>query len=210
MRSDGNDGQAADEFGDQAEVKQVFGLDLFEDVHRRIVEVFLRGVGVEAEGVAAETALDDVLESDEGAAADEEDLLGVDLDVFLLRMLAAALRRDVADGALEDLEQGLLHAFAGDVAGDRDVLGLAADLVDLVDVDDAALGACDVEIGGLEQAEDDVFHVLADVAGLGERGGIDDAERHVEHPGQRAGEQGLAGTGRAEQQDVGLLDFHVR
>jgi hypothetical protein len=49
-------------------------------------------------------------------------LRGVDLDVLLLGVLAAALRRDVGDRALEHLEQGLLHALAGDVAGDGDVL----------------------------------------------------------------------------------------
>ena len=68
----------------------------------------------------------------------------------------------------EDFEQGLLHALAGDVAGDGGVLALARDLVDLVDVDDAALGALDVVVGVLEQVEDDVLDVLADVAGLGE------------------------------------------
>ena len=38
--------------------------------------------------------------------------VGVDLDVALLGVLAPALRRHVGDGALEDLQQRLLHAFA--------------------------------------------------------------------------------------------------
>jgi hypothetical protein len=46
------------------------------------------------------------------------------------------VRRHRHDGAFHDLEQCLLHAFARDVAGDRGVVGLAADLVDLVDLDD--------------------------------------------------------------------------
>ena len=40
------------------------------------------------------------------------------------------------DGAFHDLEQCVLRALARDVAGDREVVGLAADLVDLVDLDD--------------------------------------------------------------------------
>ena len=76
-------------------------------------------------------------------------------------------------------EQGLLHALAGDVAGDRDVLAGLADLVDLVDVDDAALGGFEVEVGGVQQLEQDVLDVLADVAGLGQRGGVADGEGHV-------------------------------
>ncbi len=74
-----------------------------------------------------------------------------------------------ARGALQDLQQGLLHALARHVAGDRRVLALARDLVDLVDVDDPGLGLLDVVVGGLDQLEQDVLDVLADVAGLGER-----------------------------------------
>jgi len=36
-------------------------------------------------------------------AADEEDVVRVDLDELLMRVLAAALRRDVRDRALDDL-----------------------------------------------------------------------------------------------------------
>ena len=64
-------------------------------------------------------------------------------------MLAAAAGRDISDRALKDLEQGLLDALARNVAGDRRVVVLAADLIDLVDVDDALLGKLDVVAGGL-------------------------------------------------------------
>ena len=114
--------------------------------------------------------------------------------------------RDRGGGALEDLQQRLLHALAGDVAGDRRVLALAGDLVDLVDVDDARLGLLDVVVGGLDQLEEDVLDVLADVAGLGQGRGVRDGERDVEHAGQRLREVGLAAAGRADQQDVGLGD----
>ena len=136
--------------------------------------------------------LDDLLQAGEGAAADEQDVGGVDLDELLVRVLAPALGRDVGPRALEDLEQRLLDALAGDVAGDRRAVRLAGDLVDLVDVDDAGLGALDVPVGGLDQLEQDVLDVLADVTGLGERGGVGDGERHVEHPGQRLRQVGLA------------------
>ena len=153
--------------------------------------------------------LDDLLEPGERAADDEQHVRGVDLDELLVRVLAAALRRHRGGGALEDLQQRLLHALAGDVAGDRRVLALAGDLVDLVDVDDAGLGLLDVVVGGLDQLEQDVLDVLADVAGLGQRRGVGDRERDVEHPGQRLGEVGLAAAGRADQQDVGLGELDV-
>ena len=142
---------------------------------------------------------------DERAAADEQDVGGVDLQELLLRVLAAALGRHVADRALDDLEQRLLHALAGDVARDRRVVALARDLVDLVDVDDAALRLLDVVVGVLQQVDDDVLDVLADVARLGQVGGVRDRERDVQDARQRLREQRLAAARRAEQQDVRLL-----
>src|SRR3712207_8719160 len=49
-----------------------------------------------------------------------------------------------------------------------DLVGLAADLVDLVDIDDAALRPLHIVVGGLQQLEDDVLHILADIAGRSE------------------------------------------
>src|SRR6516225_9956967 len=75
-------------------------------------------------------------------------------------------------------------------------------LIDLVDIDDAALGALDVVVGGLQQLEDDVLDVLADIAGFGQRGRISHGEGHIEDARERLRQQRLAGAGRADQQDV--------
>ncbi len=82
----------------------------------------------------------------------EEDILRVHLDVLLLGMFAPALGRHVADRAFEDFQESLLHAFTTDIAGDADVFGLAANLVDLIDVDDADLGAGHIVVRSLEEA----------------------------------------------------------
>ena len=170
---------------------------------------FSRHVGVEPDLLPAETPLNDLLEAVERAPADEQDVLGIDLDVFLLRVFPAALRRHRSHGTLEDLEQGLLDPFAGHVAGDAGILRLTGDLVDLIDVDDAPLAFGDVEFARLEEPDQDVLDILADVAGFGERGGVRDRERHVEDPSQRLGQQRLADAGRAEQQDVGFVEFDL-
>ncbi len=154
-------------------------------------------------------SFDDLVEPGERAAADEQDVGGVDLDELLVRVLAPTLRRNRRGRALEDLEQRLLHALTGHVARDRRVLGLARDLVDLVDVDDPGLGLLDVVVGGLDQLEEDVLDVLADVAGFGERGGVGDRERHLQHARQRLREERLAATGRTDEQDVRLLQLDV-
>ena len=134
-------------------------------------------------------------------------VLRVDLDVALLRVLAAALRRHVADGALEDLEQRLLHALAAHVARDRDVARGATDLVDLVDVDDALLRTLDIEVRVLQQAQQDVLYVLADVTRFGEGRRIRDCERNVEDARERARQERLARARGAHEQDVALLEI---
>ncbi len=125
-------------------------------------------------------------------------------------MLAAALRRHGGDGAFHQLEQRLLDALARHVAGDRGVFRLARDLVDLVDVDDAALRALDVVFGRLQQLEDDVLDILAHVTGLGQGGGVGHGERHVEDARQRLRQQRLAAARGADQQDVGFRQLDVR
>src|SRR5436190_940474 len=203
-----DDRQAADELGDEAVLDEIFRLDLLEQ-GADFAGVDRLHIGAEAERLLARAPLDLLLEADEGAAADEQDVGGVDLEELLVRMLAPALRRDVGDRAFEDLQQRLLDAFARHVARDRGVLVLAADLVDFVDVDDALLALLDVAAGRLQQLEDDVLDVLADVAGLGQRRRVDDGEGDREQLGQGLRQQRLAGARRADEQDVrlGELDF---
>jgi hypothetical protein len=52
-------------------------------------------------------------------------------------MLASALWRNIGHGAFQHFQQGLLNAFAGDVASNTDVLAGLANLIDFVDEDDA-------------------------------------------------------------------------
>ena len=59
-------------------------------------------------------------------------------------MFSAALGRNIGDGAFQHLQQGLLHAFAGNIARDRGVFVLSADLVDFIYIDDAGLGSFDI------------------------------------------------------------------
>jgi hypothetical protein len=156
-----------------------------------------------------DAAVDLLVEPDESPAHDEQDVGRIDLEELLVRVLATALRRHVRHRPLENLEQRLLHAFARDVARDRRVLVLAADLVDLVDVDDPLLRLLDVAAGRLEQLENDVLDVLADIPGLGQRRGVDDREGDGEKLGEGLREKRLAGAGRADEQDVRLRQLDL-
>ena len=103
----------------------------------------------------------------------------------------------------------MLHALAGNVPGDREVFGLAGNLVDLVDVDDAYLGAVDIEISGRYELEQDVLDVFANIARFGERRGIGNGKRHAQRSRERLREERLARAGRTEQEDVALSELDV-
>ena len=57
----------------------------------------------------------------------------------------------LAHGALQDLQQGLLHALTAHIAGDGGVLTLAGDLIDLVDIDDADLCFLHIKVRCLDE-----------------------------------------------------------
>ena len=145
----------------------------------------------------------------EGTATDEQDVAGVNSNIFLVGMLATALRRHVDGGALEQLQQALLHALAAYVAGDAGIILLAGYLVYLVDKHDSALCRPYLIVGHLQQTREDALHILAHIAGLGEDGGVDNGEGHVEQLCNGARHQRLAGAGGSHHDDVRLLYLHA-
>ena len=127
----------------------------------------------------------------------------------ILRVFAPALGRYVHHRPFEYLQQRLLHALARDVARNRGVVALARDLVDLVDENDAPLGLRHVVVGDLQQPRKDALDILAHIARLGQHGGIDDREGHLEQPGDRACHERLACTGGPHEDDVRLVELDV-
>jgi hypothetical protein len=61
----------------------------------------------------------------------------------------------------------------------------------------------------LQQLENDVFDVLADIARFGQRRRIGHRERHVEDARERLRQQRLARPRWADQQDVRLREFDI-
>src|SRR5437660_658421 len=163
----------------QPVLDEVFRLDRAEDLADVLAVLQAPHVRAEADAALFGAAADDLFQAVECSAADEQDIGGVHLHEVLVGMLAAALRRHGRDRSLDQLQQSLLHALAVNVPGDRRVVGLARALVDLVDIDDAALRLVDVVVAVLEQLLDDVLQVLADVARLGQRGRSRDQLPHL-------------------------------
>ena len=113
-------------------------------------------IGVEADGLSADPLADDLLDAVKGTAADKQDVGRVDLHEFLLRMLAAALRRHGSHRSLEDLEQSLLNTLAGYITGNRNILRFLGNLIDLIDIDDARLRQFNIIVRRLNQLQQNV------------------------------------------------------
>src|SRR5262249_48751500 len=136
-------------FGDQAILQQVLGFDVTEDFALLAI-LWCHDLGAEADRGRTAARRNDLLEPGESPTANKQDIGGVNLEEFLLRMLAAALWRHARNGSFHDFKQRLLYALARHVTRNRRIVGFARDLVDLVDVDDTTLRALDIVVGRLQ------------------------------------------------------------
>ncbi len=84
-----------------------------------------------------------------------------------------------------------------------------ADLVDFVDIDDSALGGLEIEVGGVQQLEQDILDVLADVAGLGQGRRVADGKGHIQDTGERTGQKGLSTPRRSDQEDIRFVELDL-
>src|SRR5205807_2247986 len=200
--------QAAHKFRNQSVANQIAGLHLLEQFRVPPLRRRRHGVRVESERAAPGALLDDFFQADKRPAANEQDIRRIHRREFLVWMLAPALGRHIGHGTFQNLQQRLLHAFAGNVAGNRRVLILLGDLVDLVDVNDALLRLLHVAVGGLQQLQNNVLDVLANVARFGQRRRVHDGKRHFQHPRKGLRQQRLARARRPNQQNIGLAQFH--
>ena len=163
----------------------------------------------EAHYFLADSFLDNFIETDKGAAANKQNFLCINLDVFLVRMFTAALRRNIARAAFEDFQKRLLNSLAGNVAGDGNVVSLTTDLIDLVDVNNADLGPLHIVIRILQQAQNDVLDIFSDITSLSQRRRIGDAKRYIENLRQRFSQQCLARARGPDEENITLFNLNL-
>src|SRR5699024_7570560 len=132
-------------------------------------------------------------------------------DELLVRMLTPTLWRDGGNGAFQDLQQCLLYTFTGDITRYGWIIRLARNLIYLIDVDNAAACSVHIEVRCLQQFEQDVLYVFADITSLSQRRGVCDSERNVQHARESLRQVGLTGTSRSKHQDIRLrnLNFFI-
>jgi len=148
------------------------------------------------------------------------DLRQLELFPALTGESVRALRRIVIENSrgrvvLDQLQTDTISSFFGMTAPVAAPLNWK-DVDDLVLVPLRALSperfvSSDIPLSqyGLDQPEQNVFHIVAHVARLCQGGGVGNGEGHLQHPRQGLGEEGFAAAGGAHQQDVALLQLHV-
>ena len=104
-----HDRQTSDDFRDKAIGFQVLGSHVAKEI---VLVHFLLFRCRKTDYLGIETLCDTTLDSLEGTAADEQDVLGIDMNELLLRMLAASLRRYIDDTSFQKFQQCLLHALS--------------------------------------------------------------------------------------------------
>ena len=147
--------------------------------------------------------------TDKGAAADEKDIGRIHLQKFLLRVLPAALGRNARHRPFNNLQQSLLHAFAGNISRNRWIVRFPRNFIDLIDIDDAALSFFNVVVGSLQKVQNNIFNVLTDISRLSQAGRIGDRKRHLQKPRKSLRQKCFSRPGRTEQQNIAFLQLDV-
>ena len=209
-----DDGQTSDDLRNNAVLHEVFGAHLVNQLVEAFRRILLLALDFRAEAdarcVLLKTLGYDVLDADEGAADDEEDILRINLDRRRFGVLPLAARRELDDGAFEHLEQRLLHALVPGIGGDRVVRArLSRDLVELVEIDDAVLRLLDVLFRRIVEVANGDLDIRADEARFCEARRVRHGKWNVEEARQVRQKCRLAAARRAEHDDVRLLDVRA-
>ena len=166
-------------------------------------------VGPESHRALSGALSDDLVQAHEGSAADEQNIRRINFDEFLLGMLTPTLRRHTARRAFDQFQERLLHALTRHIAGDGRAFGLAADLINFINVNDPRLRARHIEIRRLQQLQHDVFYIFTDVAGFCQRRSIGNGEGDLQNSREGLAKQCLACPGRSNQKDISFLQLHI-
>src|SRR5690606_20250223 len=108
-----HDRESADELRNQAVLQQILRLYLLQDL--RCFHLGGLDIRIKADGLLADSSLNDFIQSVKCAAADEQDVRRIKLDKVLMRVLPSSLRWNAGNGSLQNLKQRLLNAFAADI-----------------------------------------------------------------------------------------------
>ena len=199
--------QAADELRLETVVDEVLCQNLAEQM---LGGGRLHFSGDEADGFPVRAFLDDLVQPAESTADDEEDvprihhlaaraaLTCIKHHLHLAADVVRRIERHLC--LLHQLQQRRLHAAPAHVAAQ--LVRAAAELVDLIQINDAVLRQFDVAVRLRHQIAHQIVHIRTHVAGLAELGRVRLHKRHADEFRDVFDEVGLPHARRTNDDDV--------
>ena len=143
------------------------------------------------------------------ATCDKQNVFCVDFDKLLIGVFSAAFRGYVDFGSFEQLQQCLLNTFPRDITGNRRIVAFTSDLIDLIDKHNAFFRLTLVIIGRLKKPSEYAFHIFPNIACFCQHGSINNRQGHVEHFGNRFGDERFTRSRFSNHQNIAFLDFYT-
>ena len=169
----------------------------------------LSNIRVKANSLFTNTISNNLIQANKSATTDEQDIGGINVNKLLLRVLTASCWRNTSNRTLKNLQKCLLNAFTGDITSNREVLGLASNLINLIDVDNTYLSALNIAICGSNELKQDILDIFTNVTSLGKGGCVSNGKRNLKKTSKCLSKQGFTSTGWAQEQDVGLCNLNI-
>ena len=82
-------------------------------------------------------------------------------------MLPSTLRWNACYRTLNNLKQRPLHSLSGNITGNRNILALLCDLINLINIDNSVLCTVDIIIRCLNQLKENILYILSHITGFG-------------------------------------------
>ena len=131
----------------------------------------------------------------EGTTTDEKNVIGVEMHIVLIGMLASTLWRNVYDRTFQQFEQTLLYTLTRNIACDTWIVTLAGYLVYFINKNNATFSCGLIVVSYLQQAGENALHILTHITRLGKHRCIHNGERNIQKFGNCTRQKGLSRSG---------------
>ena len=155
------------------------------------------------------SCFDHLVESYEGSSADKQDVLSIDLQHFLIRMLTSALRRYGGDSSFYNLKKSLLNALTRNITGYRYVLAFSGDLINFIDVDYALFSCCNIVSCVLYELKQNIFYVFSYITRFGQCRRIGDCKGNLQLLCKSLCQKGFSGSCRSYEKNIRFFQLNV-
>ena len=124
-------------------------------------------------------------------------------------MFSTAFWRYINNRPFEKFQQCLLNTFPGNITGNRRIIAFTSNLIDLINKHNAFFRLALVIVGRLKKSCEYAFHIFPNIARFCQHGSIDNRQGHIEHFGNRFGDERFTRSCFSNHQDITFLDFYI-